>query len=91
MLREDRRATAEVMFAYADEKGISIFPGKVSGIIAAYPRGPTTFGWDPIFIPQGHEKTWAEMHPDEKHETSMRKIALEKLKSFLEKENKFNT
>ena len=53
-------------------------------MIAVTPRGETNFGWDPIFIPDGYSKTWAEMTPDEKNETSMRKPALEKLAHFLE-------
>lgn len=85
---ENRKATAEVAFAYADASGIFTFSGKVYGEIANYPRGMAGFGWDPIFIPEGHTKTWAEIDDDEKHLTSMRKIALEKLKLFLEEKQR---
>jgi len=79
----DRSALAEVEYAICDEKGVHTFRGSVEGIIAGEPKGETNFGWDPIFIPKGHSKTWAEMTGDEKHETSMRKIALEKVSAFL--------
>jgi non-canonical purine NTP pyrophosphatase (RdgB/HAM1 family) len=81
---EDRRATASVEFAYCNGVEVRLFKGEIRGIVPKYPRGSTNFGWDPIFIPDGYEKTWAEMTGDEKHETSMRKIALEKLAEFLE-------
>lgn len=80
---EDRRATAEVEFALCDETGVYTFNGKIEGSIAPTPRGQAEFGWDPIFIPAGHSRTWAEMSPDEKHDTAMRKPALEKLAIFL--------
>lgn len=81
---QSRDALAEVLFAYCDNDGVKIFGGERRGSIAKKPKGNAGFGWDPIFIPQGHTKTWAEMNNDEKHETSMRKIALEKLKEFLQ-------
>ncbi|OGZ08606.1 MAG: hypothetical protein A3D65_04985 [Candidatus Lloydbacteria bacterium RIFCSPHIGHO2_02_FULL_50_13] len=81
---DDRGARAEVMFAYCDGGEVKVFHGSVEGTIAKHPRGETNFGWDPVFIPDGHtEKTWAEMTGDEKHATSMRRIALEKLAKFL--------
>ncbi|MEK6845444.1 MAG: non-canonical purine NTP pyrophosphatase [Nanoarchaeota archaeon] len=49
------------------------------------PRGKTNFGWDPLFQPHGHTKTFAEMSAEEKNKFSMRRKALEKLKEFLEK------
>lgn len=79
----DRSALAEVEYAICDENGVHTFRGSVEGTIAGEPRGETNFGWDPIFIPKGHSKTWAEMTGDEKHETSMRKIALKKISAFL--------
>lgn len=85
---QNRKATAEVAFAYADEGGVHIFSGKVQGEIADYPRGNAGFGWDPVFIPEGRIRTWAEMDDDEKHSTSMRRIALEKLKHFLEEKQR---
>lgn len=79
----DRSAFAEVQFALCDENGVHTFSGSIEGSIADTPRGEMGFGWDPVFIPKGYEKTWAEMTDDEKHTTSMRKIALEKMTEFL--------
>ncbi|MCR4276287.1 MAG: non-canonical purine NTP pyrophosphatase [Candidatus Parcubacteria bacterium] len=79
----DRSALAEVEFAICDESGVHAFGGSIEGTISDNPRGEMGFGWDPVFIPKGYDKTWAEMTDDEKHATSMRKIALEKLAAFL--------
>lgn len=81
----DRSALAEVEFAICDESGVHAFGGSIEGTIADNPRGEMGFGWDPVFIPKGYDKTWAEMTDDEKHATSMRKIALEKMSHFLDR------
>ncbi len=78
-----RDAYAKVMFAVYDGNKMEIFEGGVKGSIAEKPRGDAGFGWDPIFIPHGYQKTWGEMSDDEKHETSMRRIALTKMKEFI--------
>jgi len=49
-------------------------------------RGDNGFGYDPIFIPNGYSKTYAEMTGDEKNEISMRKMALLKFKEFMVKQ-----
>lgn len=81
----DRNAFAEVQFAIYDGKEVHTFNGSMEGTIAKTPKGEAGFGWDSIFIPKGYDKTWAEMTDDEKHKTSMRKIALEKMIEFLNK------
>ena len=58
------------------------FKGRINGTITP-PRGECGFGWDPIFIPENHTKTFAEMSKEEKNTMSMRKVALEKLKQYL--------
>ena len=60
-----------------------VFEGKINGKISIKPKGSNGFGYDPIFIPQGYEKTFAEMSIKEKNTISHRKIALMKLESFL--------
>jgi non-canonical purine NTP pyrophosphatase (RdgB/HAM1 family) len=79
----NRSATAQVMFALYDGETAHFFEGGAKGTIADSPRGETGFGWDPIFIPEGYKKTWGEMTPEEQSNTSMRRIALKKLESFL--------
>ena len=85
MLGEDksREAIAKTAFGYCDGKKIIIATGELKGTIAEHPRGEQGFGWDPIFIPQGHKLTFAEMSPEQKNEISMRRLALENLKPFL--------
>ena len=80
---DDRSAMISVMYALCDESGIHIFEGSVVGEISPMPKGNSNFGFDPIFIPNGSSKTHAEMTPDEKHETSMRKPAMQKLSAYL--------
>ncbi len=80
---EDRSAVAEVCFGLYDGKELKMFDGKAHGSIATVPRGERGFGWDPVFIPEGHHKTWGEMDPEEQKETSMRRIALKKLEAYL--------
>lgn len=78
----DRSATGSVLFGYYDGKKLSTFAGLAKGSIAERPRGNIGFGWDPIFIPEGHTKTWGEMSLDEQSETSMRRRALRKLEQY---------
>ena len=55
----------------------------VQGTIPTQPRGTNGFACDPIFIPEGYNKTFAEMTAEEKNAISMHKIALEKLRDYL--------
>ena len=59
------------------------FMGKINGQVSLEPKGDFGFGYDPIFIPNNYDKTFAEMKIDEKNKISHRKIAIMKLKSFL--------
>ena len=83
---DDRSALAQVCIGLYDGTELHIFEGSRIGTIAPVPKGERGFGWDPIFIPEGHEKTWGEMDIEEQKETSMRRIALKKLESFLKKD-----
>lgn len=80
---DDRSALAQVCFGFYDGEELKIFEGEMKGEIAKSPRGDRGFGWDPIFIPEGHTKTWGEMDHEEQKETSMRRIALKKLERYL--------
>ncbi len=44
-----------------------LFEGRVHGICTWPPRGPEGFGYDPMFVPDGHTRTFGEMSPEEKH------------------------
>lgn len=56
-----------------------VFEGSVSGIQVWPPRGDRGFGYDPIFVPEGHDITFAEMEPDAKHGLSHRADAFRQL------------
>ena len=58
--------------------------GVVEGSLTREPHGSGGFGYDPIFIPENHEITFAEMKPEEKNVISHRKNAIEKFLKFLE-------
>lgn len=76
-------AEAKTIIGYAeDPQNIHYFEGSIKGKIVA-PKGESNFGWDPIFLPEGCEQTFAEMDKEEKNKISMRRIALEKLKDFI--------
>jgi len=80
---DDRSCRAEVLFALYDGQEMRTFSGECSGRIVARPLGETGFGWDPIFIPEGHERTLGEMSAEEQKQTSMRRQALKKLEHEL--------
>ena len=80
---EDRSAIAVSCFAIFDGKDIKIARGEVKGSIATEIRGSYGFGWDVFFIPEGYEKTYAEMQSEEKNTMSHRKNALEILKVLM--------
>lgn len=63
------------------------FDGVIEGDIINERRGSGGFGYDPIFIPEGYDKTFAEMTPGEKNQISHRAIAVGKLAAFLKEDN----
>jgi len=65
----------------ADEEPIT-FVGRTEGRIVL-PRGPKDFGWDPVFLPDGFDQTFAEMSKDVKNSISHRRRALNKLNEYL--------
>ncbi|MCX6744320.1 MAG: RdgB/HAM1 family non-canonical purine NTP pyrophosphatase [Candidatus Parcubacteria bacterium] len=77
------KAEAVTMIGYAKSQNeMQFFEGRIKGRIVN-PRGETKFGWDPIFIPEGYDQTFAELGVEKKNMISMRRIALNKLKEFL--------
>jgi XTP/dITP diphosphohydrolase len=71
-----------VCFADEMELQTQLFDGACEGKIISDPRGQNGFGYDPLFMPDGFEKTFAELGEDVKNKSSHRAKALEKLKRF---------
>ena len=63
--------------------GYELFEGRVDGHIATEKQGIGGFGYDPLFIPDGFAKSFAQMSKDEKNQVSHRGRAVEKLKAYL--------
>ena len=80
---ENRDALALCCVAIHDGTRVRIARGEIKGRIANEVRGENGFGWDSIFIPDGHERTFGEMSADEKNSLSHRKMAFESLKTML--------
>ncbi|QPG75562.1 nucleoside triphosphate pyrophosphohydrolase ham1 [Brettanomyces nanus] len=81
---DDRSAQAVTTFGYCEGPGhkVRLFQGRTDGRIVSE-RGPTDFGWDAIFEPDGFQTTYAEMTGPEKNKISHRYKALSKLRDFL--------
>jgi inosine triphosphate pyrophosphatase len=62
---QDRSATSMVSYAWFDGEKMELFEGSLHGRISDSPRSGRGFGFDPIFIPEGSEKTHSEMSDDE--------------------------
>jgi XTP/dITP diphosphohydrolase len=72
-----------VITLYDPEKGPSQVSGEAVGAITEAVSGKAGFGYDPIFMPEGLTKTFAEMTLDEKNQISHRGRALQKARSLL--------
>jgi XTP/dITP diphosphohydrolase len=68
--------TAVLCLAWPDGE-LAVFEGKVYGHLVWPPRGTRGFGYDPMFVPDGHTLTFGEMEPDAKHAISHRARAFE--------------
>jgi XTP/dITP diphosphohydrolase len=76
----DRGASFVAVLALAwPDGGMELFRGEVAGHLVWPPRGERGFGYDPIFVPEGHTLTFGEMDPVEKHQISHRARAFGKL------------
>ena len=81
----DRTAQFRAVMTYIDGSGnAQQFEGIVEGSIALKMSGAEGFGYDPIFIPEGHSKTFADLSSEIKNQISHRKRALSKLVGYLQ-------
>ncbi|SDD93394.1 RdgB/HAM1 family non-canonical purine NTP pyrophosphatase [Riemerella columbipharyngis] len=80
---ENRKAYFVTVMCLVDNDGIQYFEGRINGTITKENKGHKGFGYDPIFIPENCEKTFAEMLPEEKNKISHRRRAIDKLLKIL--------
>lgn len=79
------KAYAQCIFGMAKNSNPDdhkVFVGRCHGDIVS-PRGPNNFGWDPVFQPEGFDKTYAEIDKDVKNTISHRFRSLDKLVEFI--------
>lgn len=83
---EKRQAYFETVIAIVfEDKSYKLIKGRCDGIIALQAQGEGGFGYDPLFIPQGYDKSFGELGLDVKNKISHRARALEKLKEEIYK------
>ena len=81
--KENREAHFLTVVALIWEGADYTFEGRVDGHIAKDPKGEGGFGYDPVFIPDGYEKTFGELPQHVKNQISHRARAVGKLQDFL--------
>lgn len=80
---ENRAAQFRTVIALVIDGKEHLFDGVIKGKIIEEKRGTTGFGYDPIFMPDGYDKTFAELGNEVKNSISHRALAMEKLVGFL--------
>ena len=81
----DRKAQFSTVIALIQNNETHFFEGKIEGRILKEPRGNEGFGYDPIFVPDGYDQSFAELGVEEKNKISHRALAVQKLIDFLKK------
>jgi XTP/dITP diphosphohydrolase len=82
--RSERSARFRCVIALArGGKSLGTFEGRINGIIVDPPRGENGFGYDPIFVPNGFDKTFAELPSEIKNQISHRARAIRALRAGL--------
>lgn len=79
----NRRASFKTIIACVWQGELYQFEGRVAGKIAMQPAGNEGFGYDPIFIPEGYDQTFAQLGAEVKNRLSHRAVALRQLVDFL--------
>lgn len=81
--KENRKARFRTVIALVWNGKTYTFEGIVNGTITTAKRGENGFGYDPIFIPEGYDQTFAELGDNIKNQISHRAKAVERLDEFL--------
>jgi XTP/dITP diphosphohydrolase len=83
VLATAQAVSSPVCYAEEHELRTELFEGLCDGRIGFAPRGQRGFGYDPLFIPDGHEQSFAELGEDVKNKISHRAMALARLRERL--------
>ncbi len=81
--KTNRNARFRTVISLVIDGNEQMFEGIVDGEIISEKKGNTGFGYDPIFLPNGFQKTFAEMSLNEKNQISHRARAVQKLTDYL--------
>jgi XTP/dITP diphosphohydrolase len=79
----DAHFACALSLAWPNDGMVESFEGRVDGTLVWPPRGEKGFGYDPIFVPAGHDQTFGEMNAAEKHKISHRADAFRKFVEWL--------
>ena len=77
------RFVCAIAIARADGEVLNLSEGICEGVITSRPRGDSGFGYDPLFIPNGHNQTFGELSDEIKNHISHRARALQKIHNWL--------
>jgi XTP/dITP diphosphohydrolase len=78
-----RKAQFRAVLTLVDDRGVEVTEGICPGTLAELPRGTNGFGYDPIFMPDGFSRTYAELTSEEKNRISHRARALAAMREVL--------
>lgn len=79
----NRKARFRTVIVLIRQGEKTYFEGKIDGTISEAPSGNAGFGYDPVFVPEGYDKSFAELNAAEKNKISHRGIAVGKLADYL--------
>lgn len=83
-IKGDERAYFIAVLALVHPDGShDLFEGRINGNLCWPPRGKKGFGYDPMFVPDGYDISFAEMDPADKHAMSHRAVAVAKFKEYV--------
>lgn len=82
----NRKARFKTVISLIQGQKNYLFEGVINGYILENPIGDQGFGYDPIFVPEGYEQSFAQMNMEQKNQISHRAIAMRKLIAFLKEQ-----
>jgi len=82
---KNRKARFRTVIALIENGTMNTFEGSINGCITTEKKGHAGFGYDPIFVPDGFQETFAEMLPEIKNSVSHRAVAIEAFAAFTKK------